>query len=91
MIETAYRILDIAEKTESLSKTADILHLTPSAVSRSLSKLEKEQGVQLLSRSSDGVRLTADGQAILPFIRMALNAEYRLGEELDRLRSEGVI
>ncbi len=85
MIETSYRILDIAEKTKSLSKAAEMLHMTPSAASRAVSKLESEMGVKLLSRNTGGVQLTEAGRVVLPFVRMALSAEYRMGEELGRL------
>lgn len=87
MIETGYRILYITEKTKSLSKTGEMLHLTPSAVSRSVQKLEKELGIQLFIRRSDGVALTNDAKAVLPFVRMALNSEQRMNEEIDRIHA----
>lgn len=87
MIETGYRILDITEKTKSLSKTGEELHLTPSAVSRSVQKLEKDLGIQLFIRKSDGVELTKDARSILPFVRMALNTERRMGEEIERIHA----
>ena len=88
MIETGYRILDIAARTKSLSKAAEELHLSPSAVSRSLAKLEKELGMQLFVRSSEGVMLTESARSILPFIRMSLHAELRMEEELGRISNE---
>ena len=58
MIDISYRIFDLVASTNSLTKTAEIVHLTPSAVSHSLRKLEERLGMQLVVRNRDGLRLT---------------------------------
>lgn len=46
----------------SISKAADQLHMTKSAVSKSLSELEKDLGVKLLDRTTRTQHLTDSGQ-----------------------------
>lgn len=47
---------------KGLRKAADILHLTPSAVSSRVRQLEREMGVQLFDRNRAGVELTPAGR-----------------------------
>jgi LysR family transcriptional regulator, regulator for bpeEF and oprC len=54
----------LAAQSRSLTVAARALRITPSAVSKSIGKLEKELGVRLLERSPRNVTLTAEG---LPF------------------------
>lgn len=48
-------------EANSFAKAADLLELTPSAVSKAISTLENELGVRLLQRSTRSLRLTAEG------------------------------
>lgn len=48
-------------EAKSFAKAADLLDLTPSAVSKSISALEQELGIQLMVRSTRSLRLTDDG------------------------------
>ncbi|GAA3324868.1 hypothetical protein GCM10020331_054460 [Ectobacillus funiculus] len=49
----------------SLTKAAEALNLTQSAVSYSLANLESELGFSLLIRGRSGITLTSNGQRIL--------------------------
>ena len=64
----------------SVSRAAQDMGLTQSAVSHALSSLEERFGFPLLQRSRAGVRLTAEGKKILPSVRTILTAETRLQE-----------
>lgn len=57
----------------SFTKAAEALHYTQSGISRMISDLEKEWGVALLERGRAGVRLTSDGEKLLPQIRRICN------------------
>ncbi len=63
----------------SVTAAADLLRLTPQAVSQSLAKLERELGVELFDRVGRGVTLSAAGAALLPHAT-------RIGEELTAAR-----
>ncbi|MFE6715420.1 LysR family transcriptional regulator [Streptomyces sp. NPDC057695] len=58
------RTLDAVARHGSVSGAADGLHVTTSAVSQQLSKLEREVGQQLLAKNGRGVRLTDAGQLL---------------------------
>ncbi|KUO20212.1 LysR family transcriptional regulator [Streptomyces dysideae] len=49
----------------SLARTAEALHLTPSAVSQQIAALAREAGVPLTERDGRGVRLTGQARVLL--------------------------
>jgi DNA-binding transcriptional LysR family regulator len=49
----------------SFSAAAESLHLSQSAVSQQVAALEREVGMQLLERTSDGPKLTAGGETLV--------------------------
>jgi DNA-binding transcriptional LysR family regulator len=65
-------------ETGSFTKAADMLGYTPSGVSQLVNALEEDLGVPLLSRSTRGVALTADGERFLPAVREFLSGEDAL-------------
>ncbi len=58
------RTLDALARHGSVSGAADGLHVTTSAVSQQMAKLEREVGQRLLARSGRGVRLTDAGRLL---------------------------
>lgn len=62
----------------SLTRAAAALNCTQSAVSHGLISLEQELGFPLLRRSRAGVRLTEEGERILPAVRSVMNAMEQL-------------
>lgn len=59
----------------SLTGAADSLGYTPSAVSQLITALEKDLGVRLLIRSKRGVKLTSEGETLLPAVKKSLACE----------------
>lgn len=55
-------------RTGSLSKAAQELHCTQSAVTQIVNAVESELGCRLLQRSHNGVALTSTGEELLPFL-----------------------
>ena len=49
----------------SFSAAAESLHLSQSAVSQQIAVLEREVGIPLLERTSDGPKLTSAGEALM--------------------------
>jgi DNA-binding transcriptional LysR family regulator len=58
-------VLRELERRGSLARTAEALHLTPSAVSQQLSALSREVGAPLMERQGRGVRLTGQARVLL--------------------------
>jgi DNA-binding transcriptional LysR family regulator len=56
-------------RTGSVGAAARQRHITSSAVSQQIRRLEAHFGVKLLERAGRGVRLTAAGEAALPVVR----------------------
>lgn len=66
MIERIHlKILQLIEREGSLTAAAASLHLTQSALSHSIRKLETQSGVSIWAREGRHVRLTAAGQYLL--------------------------
>ncbi len=62
----------------SFSKTAEKLGYSQSAVSQAVKSLEEELGTVLLERKREGLRLTHDGNAYMPYFRNIVAAEESL-------------
>jgi LysR family glycine cleavage system transcriptional activator len=69
-------------RRKSFSLAAEELHLTPSAVSHQVAKLEGLLGVRLFERSARGVELTPAGQQYLQRVASALGAINTATEDL---------
>lgn len=82
----AYRIFCMVAEEKSFFRAAEMLYLTPSAVSHSISTLEEKFGFSLFFRNRTGARLTSDGERLLPFIRNVLESDERLVQESDRIQ-----
>src|SRR5215204_5202308 len=59
------RVLQEVVARGSFSAAAESLHLSQSAVSQQIATLEREVGVPLLERTSEGPKLTAAGEALM--------------------------
>ncbi len=72
------------ERQGSLTAAADELHLTPSALSHSMRKLEQQLGTDVWLREGRSLRLTQAGQQVLALARRVLpqlqQAEQRLSQ-----------
>jgi len=66
-----YRVFYWTATLGSLTGAADRLHITQPAVSHTLKQLESALGGALFVRTARGVRLTAEGEALLGFVREA--------------------
>ena len=70
-----YQVFKTVAEAGSFHKAAEILGLTPSAISHSISSMEGELGFSLLTRSKSGVTLTNYGEQVLPYVNAVLNAD----------------
>jgi LysR family positive regulator for ilvC len=60
-------------ETKHFSRAAAIIHLSPSALSRMIGRLEEELGVILFERDTRRVSLTEDGETFLAFARETIH------------------
>ena len=81
-----YGIFEKVVETRSLTRAAEELGCTQSAVSHSLSGLESDLGFPLLIRGRGGVSLTDEGERILPSIRAILTAYEQLEQTASSIR-----
>ncbi len=80
----AYQVFKTVVEQGSYQAAAKLLNLTPSAVSHTISSMEKELGSRLLIRSKSGVSLTSYGEHLLPFINAVLNSEESLQQAVSQ-------
>ena len=75
------RTIEAIARHRSLTKAGEELHLTQSAVSQQIRRLEQELGIEAFRRTSRSVELTAEGRVILGYAERVL-------AEVDGLQSE---
>ncbi len=88
-----YRAFQEVARTNSFTEAAAALGYSQSAVSRLVSELEREWGVQLFERSRAGVSITNEGAQLLPAANALCQAEADFHAQVDRLHnlSSGLI
>ncbi|MCM1497957.1 MAG: LysR family transcriptional regulator [Clostridium sp.] len=77
-----YQIVQAVAEQGSFRLAAQILNLTPSAISHAISTAEKELGYPLFYRSKNGATLTEYGTKLRPYIAAVLNCDIRLQEAI---------
>ena len=90
MRTSRYEVFLKIVETQSLTKTAAYFGCTQSAVSQLVKALEAELGVSLLIRSKAGVRLTAEGEYLLPGMRQIVSGERSVFERSLELQNMNV-
>ena len=81
MDDKRLRALLTAVQCGSFGKATAQLGYTQSAMTHMVNKLEAELGCTLLARSSHGVRLSEEGEHLLPYIQDYLRASETLRRE----------
>ena len=69
----------------SFTQAAELLHYSQSAVSRMIGDLEQEWGITLLERGRSGVRVTSEGQRILPYVEELCREYEKLQMQVDEI------
>lgn len=81
----SYQIFETVVQQGSFARAADLLYLSPSAISHIISKLEEEMNIQLFVRSKTGVKLTANGELLYPRVLELLCARDKLSEQVAQI------
>ena len=71
MDEKDFELLQALADSRNITKAADKLYITQSALSKRIRSIERELGVELLLRSHQGIRFTPSGEAVLAHCRAA--------------------
>jgi DNA-binding transcriptional LysR family regulator len=82
------RVLATVADQGTLAAAADVLHLTPSAVSQQMSKLEREAGCRLIERHGRRARLTEEGALLAKHAHRILGAVAEAESDLDERRGQ---
>ncbi|MEU4173109.1 LysR family transcriptional regulator [Streptomyces sp. NPDC026665] len=82
------RTLDALARHGSVSGAAEGLHVTTSAVSQQMSKLEREVGQQLLAKNGRGVRLTDAGRLLAEHAARILSQVELAQSDLEAQRGQ---
>ena len=69
----------------SFTRAADALSYSQSGISRMILDLEKEWKVCLLERGKNGVKLTSDGQKLLPYAKSVCEEYKKLQMQVDSI------
>jgi DNA-binding transcriptional LysR family regulator len=77
-------LVAVAEEA-NFTRAAERIHVAQPAVSAQIQRLERELGQRLFDRSRRTVRLTAAGEAVLPYARAALAAVDDMHVAVDEL------
>lgn len=80
-IQTLLTVLE----TGSMLKAANSLGYTPSGLAHMMDSVEAELGLKLLERGRFGVRLTREGELLLPYMKSYVHAEEQMFDEAKKL------
>ena len=81
-----YKILISVVEQGSLTRAAAVLGCTQSAISHSITSLEDELGFALIKRSRGGVKLTNEGEKLMPAVRNLLSSAEQLSQTASAIR-----
>lgn len=81
-----YKTLIAVVESGSFTRAAAALGCTQSAVSHSLDSLEGELGFALIKRGRSGVKLTGEGERLLPSVRNLLSSAEQLSQTASSIR-----
>lgn len=85
-----YEALMKAIDCGSFSKAASELGYTQSGLTHMMNSLEDTVGFPLLKRGHYGIKLTENGEALLPLIRQLLTANHRLEAAIEEINNREI-
>src|SRR3989344_257405 len=87
----ALRAFEASARNLNRTRAAQVLHVTQTAVSQHIRKLEDRLGKPLFRRLPSGLALTAEGQALLPVVTESFSNLARALEKLGDTRPREVL
>lgn len=83
----SWKIFLAVVEHKSFVKAARALNLTPSAVSHMVAKMEEDYGYPLFIRNRNSIKLTTNGELLLPHVRNLLQCNDTLSQEILSLKN----
>lgn len=80
-----YMVFNEVAKQGSFIHAADVLHITSSAVSHTIAKLEEDIGFPLFVRDRKGVTITPDGSELLLRVHELIKCDAKLDQEIAQI------
>ncbi len=81
------KVLLSAVEAGSFLRAADALGYTPSGITHMMDALENSVGFKLLERGRFGVRLTPEGQKLLPLFQKLVDVDRQIESEIETIHS----
>lgn len=88
MDEKDFEVLRVLDESRNITRAAERLYLTQSALSKRIKAMEADLGAELVLRSRHGVRFTPAGEAALAHCRSASHEMDQLRREINLLSGE---
>ena len=82
------RIFLAVAREGSISRAGEKVHLSQPAISLQIKQLQSELGMVLFEREPQGMRLSPDGVAILPWAERVVSAMSEFTQYAQRLHNE---
>ena len=82
-----YRFFCEVAKTGNVTKAAEKLYMSQSAVSQSIMQLEEKLGCKLFNRSKRGVQLTSEGEVLFSYVNNAISLIENAQEKISGMKS----
>ncbi len=83
--QNRYEIFLKVVELGNITLAAEALNYTQSGVSHAVAAMEREVGCLLFHRSKAGVTLTANGEALVPYVRQLVSRQHALDQAMDAL------
>lgn len=87
MKEIGWQILAALRGTGSITKSAELLHMTQPTLTKHLQQMEAELGVKIAIRNSKGIRLTPQGDYLAQEAALLLDEFQRIRDRLVKIGS----
>lgn len=88
MDEKDFELLCVLDETKNITKAADQLFITQSALSKRIKAIETELNTDLLVRSRQGIHFTPAGEIVLHHARVAAQEMAKMRLELEQMGDE---
>lgn len=83
--QNRYEIFLKVAELGNITLAAEALNYTQSGVSHAVAAMEREAGCLLFHRNKTGVTLTANGEALVPYVRQLVCKQHALDQAMDAL------